>query len=181
MVVMTGALLCGLSSAGAAQRGGRSRGGAGGAIGDPAPTLHASDVVRLAPIAMLLDRRGELALVDSQITRLSAIGAALRAQNAVGLKSLDSLLQDIRVHARDTTGTDGDRLMRQGDQQRAFAVLLGAIRDNDDAAAGRAMGLLSGRQLRQAFAVVQEQRSLMRAVVRGGTVPDLGTPSRGVY
>lgn len=45
-------------------------------------------------------------------------------------------------------------------------------------AALEAMDLFSGRQLRWAFSVVQEQRAMMRAVARGGTVPPPDTLSR---
>jgi hypothetical protein len=168
-------------AAGAArgQRGARGRGGAAGAsglVGDPAPTLRASDVARLNPIAMLLARTQQLALNDSQVARLTALRAELDDRNAIHLRTLDSVLTDIRRHAADTTGTEGDRLMRAGNDRGDFTAVLGAIRDNDDEAATAAMNLFSGRQLRRAYTIVREQRTMMGAVVRGGTVPDGDPP-----
>jgi hypothetical protein len=160
------------------QRSGRGRGTgrSSGLVGDPAPTLKAADVARLNPIAMLLARTQELALNDSQVVRLTAMRAELDVRNAIHLRTLDSVLTDIRRHAVDTTGTEGERLMRAGNDRGNFTAVLGAIRDNDDAAATAAMNLFSGQQLRRAYTVVREQRTMMGAVVRGGTVPDGDPP-----
>ena len=165
-----------------AQRGGgrsmRGRGGVGssGLVGDPAPTLRAADVARLDPIRMLLARTKALALADSQVTRLTVLRDSLDAKNAPRLRTLDSVLAQIHRHATDTTGTEGDRLMRAGDDRASFTGVLGLIRDNDDAAALAAMDMFTGPQLRRAYNVIREQRTMMGAVVRGGTVPESVTP-----
>ncbi len=168
----------GAQRGGHAPRGGRGNAGGGGIVGDPSPTLTAAAVARINPIAMLLDRKGELGLADSQVTRLAGMLRGLQRRNAPHLASLDSLLGEIRRHDADTTASDGDRLMQKGADRLAFTAVLGRIRDNDDAAALDAMDLFTGRQLRWAYDVVREQRAIMGSVVRGGSIPP-GAPDSG--
>ena len=176
-LAFAGALVSLCPPAAGAQRGGHAprigRGSAagGGIVGDPSPTLTAAAVARLNPIAMLLDRKGELGLADSQVTRLAGMLRGLERRNTPHLASLDSLLGEIRRHGADTTISDGDRLMQKGADRLAFTAVLGRIRDNDDAAALDAMDLFTGRQLRWAYDVVREQRAIMGSVVRGGSIP----------
>jgi hypothetical protein len=169
------ALLAALPSLAAAQRGQHPvRGGRDGAvlIGDPAPTLEAADVARLNPIAMLITQGRDVGLSDSLTARLDSIRRDLTQRNLPALSSLDSLLSVMRRDAADSSGTEGDRLMRAGDRRQSFAMILGRIRDNDDEAALQAMELFSGRRLRWAFSVVQQQRALMRVIAHGGTARD---------
>jgi hypothetical protein len=175
-LVWFGILLGVCAPGAAAQRGGRGardhRGmPAGGIIGDPSPTLTAEAVARINPLAMILDQRAALGLADSQVTRLTAMRDRLQSRNAPHLRALDSLLREIRRHDADTLASEGDRLMRKGDDRLAFTAVLGRIRDNDDAAALDAMDLFTGRQLRWAYDVVRQQRTIMAGVIRGGNVP----------
>ncbi len=165
-------VVCALPAA--AQRGGggtRAGRGAGLAmLGDPSPTLQAADVARLDPIAMLIDEGRDMGLPDSVRMRLDSLRRDLAQRNYPLLGRLDSLLAAFRAAAADTTGTEGDRLMRAGDRRQAFAVILGRIRDNDDEAALTAMDYFSGRSLRWAFSVVLEQRANKPINPRGGNV-----------
>ncbi|HVB30610.1 MAG TPA: hypothetical protein VNE60_03680 [Gemmatimonadaceae bacterium] len=170
--VLAVVMLSAAPAPGMAQRAGRAMRGVGqGSVGDPAPNLSAADVERLDPVAMLIARASAFALADSQVVRLGDIQRRLHARNAPHLRSLDSVLAEIRRHAADTSGSPGDRLVRQGNDRITFTAILGRIRDADDAAAEEAMALFSGPQLRRVYNVVREQRTMMRAIVRGGTVP----------
>jgi hypothetical protein len=180
-------LLALLPVAASAQRGGRvargARGaGGGGLVGDPSPTLTADDVARIDPVAMLMSRAAQAGVADSQVAALRTIGRALASRNAPHLRTLDSLLRAVRAHAADSAASENVRLMRLGDDRMAFTAVLGRIRDNDDAAATEAMRLFAGRQLRWAYDVVREQRAIMGAVVRGGSVPAaLPSPVDGTH
>lgn len=149
----------------------------GGIVGDPSPTLKASDVGRLNPVAMLLARSQAFAFTAAQVARLQAIRDSLDVKNAPHLVALDSVLAQVRRHATDTSGTEGDRLMRTGNDRGNFTAVLGLIRDNDDAAAQEAMEQFSGAQLRRVYNVIREQRTMMGAVVRGGGVPQFDAPN----
>jgi hypothetical protein len=107
------------------------------------PTLRVRDVEDMSPIKRLIDKRKDLKLSDAQITQLKDSETKLKQKNEPLLKSVDSLLHEIKQSMNSTS----DEARAKGrDATIALHATLTEIGDNDDAAATEATGSFDADQ-----------------------------------
>jgi hypothetical protein len=120
-----------------------------------APLFRTRDIEEQSPIKLLIDKRKDLKLTDSQLSQLKDAEGKLNDKNAPLLKTIDSLVRDLRsVEAAPSEGDQSHiRLTRMN-----LTSVLGDIRSNYDAAAKDAIGTLDAEQQTKATEMVDKQK-----------------------
>lgn len=116
--------------------------------------LSNGDVEKMSPIRLLIDKRKDLKLTDDQQSQLKSMDEALKAENAVHFKALDSLRSEIRPRAGADAETERIRT------QIARETVVGAvkvIRGNYAASLKGAIALLDDTQKPRAEELLAKQ------------------------
>lgn len=147
-------------------RGGMGRGGMGrGDGGAPAALPTNDEIQQRDPIVLLMQKRKELSLADSQFTKLTQIDAALMDRNRPLLAELDS------IRAAGPAGSTADTTNGRGAggvDRRAFMGVYREIQRNDDAAVQEALGGFTNDQQKQASKLLDDQRKEIEKAMGGG-------------
>ena len=94
------------------------------------PSLRARDVEDLSPIKLLMDKRKDLKLSDAQVDGLKKSEGPLKEKNAPLLKSVDSLVREMKPPMNRSAESDA----RIRDARVGLHTVLASIQDNYDAA-----------------------------------------------
>lgn len=141
------------------------RDGGGGSSTGAGPDSARSTWQQVDVIALVLSHRSDLALADSQVTRLTAIEAAHDSANAPLRARLDSL----RGEGGPRGGGDLSDADRAAMHQRFQAMrdAFAGIRDHDQAARKEAYALLTSDQRKKAERLEDDARKSMGGAERG--------------
>lgn len=146
---------------------GRGRGGFGRGGGSDAPAALPTnaEIEQRDPIVLLMQKRKDLSLVDSQFTKLTQIDAALMERNRPLLAQLDS----IRAAGPALAPADSGSARAAGDvDRRGFMGVYREIERNDDAAVQEALGGFSDDQQKKASKLLDDQRKEIAKAMGGG-------------
>jgi hypothetical protein len=99
------------------------------------PQLRARDVEDISPIKLLIDKRKDLKLTDVQLDGLRKSEGALKEKNGPLLKSVDSLVREMKPPMNRTPESDA----RLRDARVALQQTLSSLNENYDAAAKEAV------------------------------------------
>jgi ATP-dependent exoDNAse (exonuclease V) beta subunit len=119
------------------------------------PTLRARDVEDQSPLKLLIDKRKDLKLTDQQLAQLKEDEPRLKEKNASLLKSVDSLVHEMRSSS--ATPTDQER-SRIASARTALMEVLGNVNANYDASAKEALDRLDPEQQAKAKDLIEKQR-----------------------
>jgi hypothetical protein len=119
------------------------------------PTLRLRDIEDQSPLKLLIDRRKDLKLSDSQLAQLKDAEPRLRDKNAPLYKSVDSLLRALRPTSDNPSEAERSQ-MRSA--RYALTATIAAVRANYDAAATDAIAPLDAEQQAKAKEMITRQR-----------------------
>lgn len=159
--------------------GGRGRGGfgRGGGNGAPAALPSNAEIEQRDPIVLLMQKRKDLTLADSQFTKLTQIDAALMDRNRPLMAELDSIrAAGPAVPSGDTTS--GER-SAGGIDRRGFMGVYREIERNNDAAVQEALATFTNDQQKVASRLLDDQRKEIEKASGGGRFRGLRGPGRG--
>jgi hypothetical protein len=150
-----GAWLAAAPDRAAAQGGGFGRGGGGRGRGGGSalPRAPGIDVPQLVnAVNLLVQHRPELALSDTQFTKVIAIKRSLDSTNAPFMRKLDSVQ---RLFKNGPVFSEGSQERKDSLTEARSLVrdVTASIRENNASGRDKAYGLLSSKQLDQAHAL----------------------------
>lgn len=157
---------------------GGGRGGFGrGGNGAPAALPTNAEIEQRDPIVLLMQKRKELSLADSQFTKLTQIDAALMDRNRPLMAQLDSIrAAGPAVPAGDTTSAERTP---GGIDRRGFMGVYREIERNNDAAVQEALATFTNGQQKQASKLLDDQRKEIEKAMGGDRLRGLRGPGRG--
>ncbi len=182
MVAAGAAILCAAPSVAAAQ-GGMGRGGGGRGFGrgnsalPRAPGVDVPDFVNA--VNLLVEHRQDLALSDTQFTKVIAIKRSLDSTNSPLLRKLDSVQRLFKNGPLFSQGSP-ERRDSLTDAQSLVKEVSASVRENNATGRDQAYALLSTKQLDQAHVLeaAAEQKILDDAKKSSGSGRG-GRPSSG--
>ena len=119
------------------------------------PTLRVRDVEDQSPLKLLIDKRKDLKLTDSQVAQLKDSETKLKDVNAPLLKAVDSLLRDMK----NGSGTPTDQARAKvRDARSGLMDVLKDVRTNYDASLKDVLAQLDADQKTKANELVEKQR-----------------------
>jgi hypothetical protein len=134
-----------------------------GASNSPAALPTRADLEKQDPIVILLEKKDQLALTDSQVARLVALDAKLMHDNRLILREIDSL------HADMAAGEGRDGIRAESDPRREIVQRILGLRANDQTTAADALALLDESQRTKAAKLINEETDrLEKARAKGG-------------
>jgi hypothetical protein len=127
------------------------------------PSLRARDVDDQNPLKLLIDKRKDLGLNDTQVAGLKDAESRLREQNAALFKTLDSLVHEMRPPLGSPSDEDRSRIRSA---RTSVAGVLGSVWANDDAAAKEAVAALDAEQQTKANALLEQRKEERQKLVQ---------------
>jgi hypothetical protein len=154
----------------AAQRGGRTRSGAtthtdmfpSDQARQRAMTVTSSKLRDLDPLAILLDKHGDLALTDSQVARLKTMNGQLGDLQKPAFRMLDSLDQELANIGSDPNADDQTRVRTMNTFVR---MITRNVRQQYDSVEKDAGALLTGDQKKKADDVLKDAHDQLARLV----------------
>ena len=120
----------------------------------------------LNPLAILIDKRGDLALSDSQLTQIRTMNDSLEGVDREAFHALDSLNQQLNNLGSDPSPGEQDRAQTM---RTLVRMITRTTRERYDAAESKARGLLTGDQKQKADDVLHDAHDdLARLAGRAG-------------
>jgi hypothetical protein len=175
-IALIGALpVAAIAQGGMGGRGGSGRGfGRGGGI-KRAPGVEVPQVVNA--VNLLVEHRQDLALTDTQFTRVIAIKRALDSTNAPLMRKLDSVQRLFKNGPLFSNGSP-ERRDSLSEANSLVRETVAAVRENNATGRDQAYALLSSRQLDSAHGLeakaeqqIQDASEQSRGQGRGGRPP----------
>jgi hypothetical protein len=144
-LAVLGVLPIAANAQGGMGRGGSGRGGFGRGAGiQRAPGVEIPQVVNV--VNLLVEHRQDLALTDTQFTRVIAIKRALDSSNAPLMRKLDSVQRLFKNGPLFSSGSP-ERRDSLTEANSLVRETVAAVRENDASSRDQAYALLSSRQL----------------------------------
>jgi len=175
-IALVGAVpVAAMAQGGMGGRGGSGRGFGRGAGIQRAPGIEVPQVVN--PVNLLVEHRQDLALTDSQFTRVIGIKRALDSTNAPLMRRLDSVQRLFKNGPLFSNGSP-ERRDSLTEANSVVRETVAAVRENNAASRDQAYALLSSRQLDSAHGFeakaeqqIQDAAEQSRGQGRGGRPP----------
>lgn len=127
------------------------------------PSLRARDIDDQNPLKLLIDKRKDLKLSDAQITALRDAESKLRTDNQPLLRTVDSLVHEMRPPVGSPSDEDRNRIRNA---RMSVVSVLGSVWANDDMAAKEAVAALDADQQTKANALLEKQKDDRQKLVQ---------------
>ena len=119
------------------------------------PTLRVRDIEDQSPLKLLIDKRKDLKLADTQVAQLKSAEEKLKEKNEPLMKAVDSLLHDMRF----ASASPSDQAREKARNARAGLMeTLQSVNANYDASAKDALATLDAEQQAKANEMIEKQR-----------------------